>query len=60
MKVKIPQKELLEATQALQGIVSSKSALPILSNILLNGEKETLILSATDLDIAMVRLQKQI
>jgi DNA polymerase-3 subunit beta len=54
MKIKIPRKELLDVAQTVQGVVSSKNTLPILSNMLLEAQKNALKLTATDLDIAMV------
>lgn len=54
MKLKIPKRALLEATQTTHSIISSKNTLPILSNLLIEAQKDQLKLTATDLDIAMV------
>lgn len=53
MKLKVSQDILLSAIQTVQSVVSSKTTLPILSNILMNAEKSSLRLNATDLDIGI-------
>lgn len=54
MRIKIPRKTLLNIAQTVQGVVSTKNTLPILSNMLIDARKDKLLLVATDLDIAMV------
>jgi DNA polymerase-3 subunit beta len=54
MKIKIEKKALLDAAQTVQGVVSGRNALPILSNMLIEANKDELQIIATDLDIAMV------
>lgn len=53
MKFKTSKENLLNGIQIVQNIVSSRSALPILSNILLETKKGTLKLNTTDLDIGI-------
>ena len=53
MKIKVSKENLLAGIQTVQNIVSSKSTLPILSNILLETKKNHLRLNATDLDIGI-------
>ena len=51
MKIKISKENLSNGIQIVQNIVSSKSTLPILSNMLLETKKDVLKLNTTDLDI---------
>jgi DNA polymerase-3 subunit beta len=51
MKLTISKEQLLTGLQAVQNIVSTRTTLPILSNVLLRGEGERLELTATDLDV---------
>ena len=53
MEVKSTKESLLNGIQNVQNAVSQKSSLPILSNVLLEVEGETLTLTATDLDIGI-------
>lgn len=53
MKIKIEKSVLLNGIQTVQNIITSKSALPILSNILIETQTKTLQLTATDLDIGI-------
>ena len=54
MKIKILKENLLIGIQKVQNVVSSKATLPILSNVLLETQKNnTLKLVATDLDIGI-------
>jgi len=54
MKIRVSRKDLLETAQVVQGVVSTKNALPILSNMLLEAKKDKISLMATDLDIAII------
>ncbi|NQT06713.1 MAG: DNA polymerase III subunit beta [Candidatus Omnitrophica bacterium] len=54
MKIKIQKKSLLEAAQAVQSVVSVRNTLPILSNMLIETQKDKLKLITTDLDIAII------
>ena len=53
MKLRVPKDILLSAIQTVQNVVSSKTTLPILSNILIETKKSTLRFNATDLDIGI-------
>jgi DNA polymerase-3 subunit beta len=53
MKFKTNKDELLKITQNVQNAISSKTTLPILSNILLEAKKNLLKITATDLDIGI-------
>ena len=53
MIFKTSQENLLAGVQVVQNIVSSKSPLPILSNILLEVKGTKLRLNTTDLDIGI-------
>jgi len=52
MKVVISRTELVKLIGTIQGVVSSKPAIPILSNILLEAFDGKLIISATDLTVS--------
>lgn len=54
MKFLITKEQLSHGLQAVQNVVSPRSTLPILSNVLLRAEGEKLHLTATDLDITVV------
>ncbi|MBI4982385.1 MAG: DNA polymerase III subunit beta [Candidatus Omnitrophica bacterium] len=53
MKITVEKGVLLNGIQTVQTIISSKSALPILSNILIEAHQKELRLTATDLDIGI-------
>jgi DNA polymerase-3 subunit beta len=53
MKFKVEKASLINAIQTVQNVITTKSALPILSNILLEAQTGTLKLTATDLDIGI-------
>lgn len=53
MKVEIPREVLLNGIQKVQNVITSKVALPILSNILIEAQQGNLRLTATDLDIGI-------
>jgi len=53
MKIKILKQVFLKNIQHVQNIISSKSSLPILSNILIEAEKNKVVLTTTDLDIGI-------
>jgi len=53
MKFKVAKETLLNGIQKVQNVISAKSALPILSNMLLEAQQNTLKLTATDLDIGI-------
>jgi DNA polymerase III subunit beta len=53
MKFKVEKSSLILAIQTVQNVITTKSALPILSNILMEAQTDTLKLTATDLDIGI-------
>jgi len=53
MKIKILKQTFLKNIQHVQNIISSKNSLPILSNILIEAEKNKVVLTSTDLDIGI-------
>jgi DNA polymerase-3 subunit beta len=53
MKFKIEKSILITAIQTVQNIITTKTTLPILSNILIEAQTNTLKLTATDLDIGI-------
>ncbi|MCK9432084.1 MAG: DNA polymerase III subunit beta [Candidatus Omnitrophica bacterium] len=56
MKFKVKKNDLTGAIQTVQNVITSKSALPILSNILIETQSNGLRLTATDLDIGITCL----
>ena len=53
MKLKVSKDIMLEGLQKIQSVVSVRTTLPILQNILLKAEKDKLWLSATDLEVSV-------
>ncbi|MHB8154871.1 MAG: DNA polymerase III subunit beta [Candidatus Omnitrophota bacterium] len=53
MKFKVEKSSLVMAIQTVGNVITTKSALPILSNILIEAQTNTLKLTATDLDIGI-------
>src|SRR4030042_2266735 len=53
MKIKILKQVLLKNIQNVQNVISQKSILPILSNILMETNKNKVTLTSTDLDIGI-------
>jgi len=53
MKIKLSKEHLLEGVQTVLNVVSTKSTLPILSNMLIETKADTLKLNTTDLDIGI-------
>ncbi len=53
MKLKVKKDAILEGLQKVQSIVSLRSTLPILQNILLKTDKDKLWLSTTDLEVSV-------
>jgi DNA polymerase III subunit beta len=54
MKISIERSALLRALGHVQSVVERRNTIPILSNVLMAAEGESLRLTATDLDIAIV------
>lgn len=53
MKLSIGKEQIIHGLQAVQNIVSARTTLPILSNVLLRAEGDHLELTATDLDVTI-------
>src|SRR3954468_13790522 len=53
MNLSIAKDQLIHGLQSVQNIVSSRTTLPILSNVLLRAEGNRLELTATDLDVTI-------
>ncbi len=53
MKITIPRQDLLDTVNKVKTVVSAKSALPILSHILMEARDNSLRLSATDLKVSI-------
>lgn len=53
MKLSIPRQDLLDAVNKVKTVVSAKSALPILSHILIEASDNSIKLSATDLKVSI-------
>jgi len=53
MKIKVEKQVLLKAVQTLENIISAKATLPILTNILIEAQKDKLKMVATDLKTRM-------
>ncbi len=53
MKITIQREQLASALQRLQGISGSRSTLPILSNVLIETDKDKIWLTATDLELSL-------
>lgn len=53
MKLTISKEQMLQGLQAVQNIVSTRTTLPVLSNVLLRAEENRLDLTATDLDVSI-------
>ena len=53
MKLKVAKEKILQGLQIVQGVIGARSTLPILSNVLLQAEKDKLWLTTTDLDMSV-------
>ena len=53
MKFSVAKDKLLEGLQTVQNIVSTRTTLPILSNVLIRAEEGRLLLTTNDLDVGM-------
>ncbi len=54
MNLTITKEQIINGLQAVQNVVSNRTTLPILSNVLLRAENDRLELTATDLDVTVV------
>ena len=53
MKFKISKEDFIEGLQQVQHVVSNRTTLPILSNVLLEADGDSLKLTTTDLDVGV-------
>lgn len=53
MNLSISKEQIINGLQAVQNVVSTRTTLPILSNVLLRAEGDRLELTATDLDVTV-------
>jgi DNA polymerase III subunit beta len=53
MNLSISKEQIINGLQAVQNVVSTRTTLPILSNVLLRAEADRLELTATDLDVTI-------
>src|SRR5262249_18690628 len=53
MKFSVTKDKLLEGLQQVQNVVSTRTTLPILSNVLLQADKDEIHLTTTDLDVGV-------
>ena len=53
MNLTISKDQIINGLQAVQNVVSTRTTLPILSNVLLRAEGDRLELTATDLDVTI-------
>src|SRR5688500_20408386 len=53
MKLAISKEQLMQGLQDVQNIVSTRTTLPVLSNVLLRADAGRLDLTATDLDVTI-------
>lgn len=54
MKLKFLKSDLLKGVQISQDVISQRAALPILSNFLIEAEKNTVKITATDLNVGII------
>ncbi len=54
MEFKITREHFLEGLSKTQGVVEKKNTMPVLSNILLDADKNGLKITATDLEVALI------
>ena len=53
MKISVEKNNIFKSLSHVQNIVEKKNTIPVLSNILIEAKKNTLVLSATDMDISI-------
>ena len=53
MNLTISKEQIINGLQAVQGVVSTRTTLPILSNVLMRAENGRLEFTATDLDVTI-------
>ena len=53
MKISLEKKIIFKSLSHVQSIVEKRNAIPVLSNILIEAKENSLVLSATDMDISI-------
>lgn len=53
MKIRVAKDKMLEGLQQVQSVISTRTTLPILQNVLIKANKDKLELSTTDLDVGI-------
>ena len=53
MNLTIAKEQIINGLQAVQNVVSNRTTLPILSNVLMRAEEDRLEFTATDLDVTI-------
>src|SRR5437762_9602053 len=53
MNLTVSKEQIINGLQAVQNVVSTRTTLPILSNVLMRAEGDRLQLTATDLDVTI-------
>src|SRR3954467_4266655 len=53
MNLTIAKDQIIHGLQSVQNVVSTRTTLPVLSNVLLRAEENRLELTATDLDVSI-------
>ncbi|NIQ00307.1 MAG: DNA polymerase III subunit beta [Nitrospinaceae bacterium] len=53
MEIKISRDDFLNGMHMVQGVVESKGAMPILAHVLIDADKEGIVIQATDLEIGI-------
>lgn len=54
MKIKLSREALLPALQSVNNVVERRQTLPILSNVLINAEGQTITFTATDMEVEII------
>ena len=54
MKIKILKNALVKSIQTVQNVITSKSSLPILSNVLITADEQKVKMTGTDLDVGIL------
>ncbi len=54
MKIQVGRNELLSAVSSVIGVVERRQTLPVLSNLLLDAQKDELVITGTDLELELV------
>ena len=53
MKISVEKNSIFKSLSHVQNIVEKKNTIPVLSNILIEAKNNSIVLSATDMDISL-------